>query len=322
MQILFSGAIPGRDEPRGVTALLGIVDAETGELLHRCEYRTPSELQAPGQKMQFTGSAGADGRLYVCSHNEIVWFDDWPPTAPAGRVSIPGFNDLHHCIPWEGGLAVANTGLETVDHVSLEGELLERWDLLEGLADARRIDPELEYNRLEDTKPHRVHANHLFVRQGELWVTQLLKCGAVCVKDLSRRVQFDTGNPHDGRYIDGRLVFTTTNGHLVELDPESLDVLARHDLGRMTPDAEMLGWCRGVCEAPGAPRSFHVGFSFPRRSKWREYAFRVKFGENRLPSRLGLYDVERAAMVRSFEMLPDQSLVLFQLDALPEPRWI
>ena len=181
MQILFSGAIPGPKEIRGVTAVLGVVDAESGEILHLCEYGTPSELRAPGQKMQFTGFCMADGRIYACSHNEIVRFDEWPPSRPAARISIPGFNDLHHCIPWDGGLAVANTGLETVDHMSLDGELLHRWDLLEGLPDARRIDPELDYRRIPDTKPHVLHPNHLWARDGELWATGLKVPGAVQV---------------------------------------------------------------------------------------------------------------------------------------------
>src|SRR5256885_10946081 len=99
-QLLFSGAIPSREQVRGVTAVLGILDADTGRILHWCEYRTPPELQAPKQKMQFTGFSLADGQVYVCSHTEIVRFTDWPPTEPAGRISIPGFNDLHHCIPW------------------------------------------------------------------------------------------------------------------------------------------------------------------------------------------------------------------------------
>ena len=147
MQLLFSGAIPGPKEVRGVTAVLGIVDAETGEVLHLCAYGTPPELRAPKQKMQFTGYCMTEGRIYVCSHTEIVRFDDWPPSEPAGRITLPGFNDLHHCIPWNGGLAVANTGLETVDHVSLDGDLLQRWDLLDGHPEARRIDPDLDYRR-------------------------------------------------------------------------------------------------------------------------------------------------------------------------------
>ena len=321
MQLLFSGALPGKDDYRGVTAVLGVLDAESGEVIHRTEYRTPAGLRAPHQKMQFTGTALSDGRLYACCHTEVVWFDDWPATEPAGRVSIPGFNDLHHAIPWGDGLAVANTGLETVDHVSLEGELLARWDLLDGFPDARAIDPDTEYRRLDDTKPHLVHANHLFVRDGDLWITQLRASRAVQVEG-DGQVNFTAGMPHDGRYIRDRLAFTTTNGHVVEVDPDSMAVIANHNLTRMTPGADVLGWCRGVCEDPRDQSSFFVAFSFPRPTRWREYAFRVKYRQERSPTRIASYDVGRGRMGESHEVTPEQNLILFQIDVLGEERWI
>jgi hypothetical protein len=326
MQLLFSGAIPSRDELRGVTAVLGIVDAKTGEVLHLCEYETPPELRAPTQKMQFTGSCMIDGQIYACSHTEIVRFDDWPPSEPAGRITIPGFNDLHHCVPWEGGLAVANTGLETVDHVSLDGDLLHRWDLLDGCSEARRIDPDLDYRRIPDTKPHHIHPNHLWARHGELWVTGLKVPGAVRVTGNRRRVTFETGRPqdgpHDGRYIRGQLAFTTVRGFVVLVDPDSLEVVASHDLAPMTPGIETLGWCRGLCEDPRDPNRFFVAFTILRLSQWREYGFRIRHGHPKAPSRIVLYDVERAEMVESFLITESQSLVLFQLDLLPENLWV
>ena len=317
MQLLFSGAIPGAEDYRGVAGVLGVLDAKTGEVIHQTEYRSPAELRGQQQKMQFTGTARTGDRLYACCHTEVVWFDDWPPTEPAGRVSIRGFNDLHHCIPWEGGLAIANTGLETVDHVSLDGELLARWDLVEGLPDARAIDPELDYRRLDDTKPHLVHANHLFARDGSLWVTQLRAARAVRLCG-DGQVAFEAGMPHDGRLIRDRLVFTTTNGHVVEVDPHSMEVLASHDLTPMTPRTDVLGWCRGVCEDPRDPGGFFVAFSFPRPTRWREYAFRLRYQQERAPTRIASYDVDSGRMRESHEVTPEDNLVLFQLDLLSE----
>ena len=324
MQILLSGAVPGPEDDRGITAVLAILDGESGEVIHRCDYVTPPELRAPGQKMQFTGFALDDGRLYACCHNEVVWFDDWPPVEPAGRVSISGFNDLHHCLPWEGGIAVANTGLETVDHVSLDGELIARWDLLEGFEGARVIDPGVDYRRFDDRelKPHSAHGNHVFVRSGQLWVTQLRTSQAVCLADCRLRIGFEAGMPHDGRWIRDRLVFTTTNGHVVLVDPDSLEVLASHNLPAMTPGADILGWCRGVCEDPRAEGRVWVAFSFPRETRWRDYAFWIKYQHKRLPSRIASYDLERGELVESVEVTPEQNLVLFQLDLLSQDLWV
>jgi hypothetical protein len=324
MQLLFSGAIASRAAVRGATAVLGILDAETGEVLHQAEYETPAELRAPGQKMQFTGNVIDGDRTYVCSHVEVVYFDGWPPTEPAGRISIPAFNDLHHCLPWEDGLAVVNTGLETVDLLSVDGELLRRWDVLDGFEDARVIDPAVDYRRFEDTKPHQVHANHLWVHQGELWVTQLITRRAVCLTAEREPVTFEAGRPHDGRHIGDHLVFTTVEGFVVLVDPDSLEVVASHDLKPMTPRADKLGWCRGVAGDVRDPNRFFVGFTFPRSSRWREYGFKFKYGHEPLPSRIDLYDVAGGELVQSFDMTPPNSpgYVLFQLDALPESLWV
>jgi hypothetical protein len=90
----------------------------------------------------------------------------------------------------------------------------------------------------------------------------------------------------------------------------------------MTPGITTLGWCRGLCEDPRDPNRYFVAFSSLRASPWREYGFRVKHGHAKAPSRIALYDVERAEVVTTYSTIASPSLVLFQLDALPEAMWI
>jgi hypothetical protein len=322
MQLLFSGAIPGEADERGVTALLGVFDIESGRVVHRCEYTPPASLHTAGQKVQFTGFSFAGERLLVCSFGEILVFDSWPPLRPAGRITHPCFNDLHHCLPWHGGLAVANTGLETVDLVSLEGELLERWDLLAGEPDARRIDEGTDYRRILDTKPHRRHVNHLFDVEGELWATQLRSGDAVCLGDPVRRLEMGVGMPHDGRWVGEHLVFTTTNGRVVFADPARCAVDRSVDLARLTPGLQQLGWCRGVCADPRHADHFFVAFSTLRRSRWKEFGYWIKRGQALPPGRVALYDLQRGEMRGSWELGPRPGYVLFQLDPLPPERWL
>ena len=59
-----------------------------------------------------------------------------------------------------------------------------------------------------------------------------------------------------------------------------------------------------------------------RRSPWREYGFWINNGHKKVPSRIDLYDVESREMVERYVMTERQSLVLFQLDALPEHLWV
>ena len=62
MQMMFSGAILDETGTRSITGILGIADLESGELLHRCEYRTPEARRADGQKMQITGFSWHEGK--------------------------------------------------------------------------------------------------------------------------------------------------------------------------------------------------------------------------------------------------------------------
>jgi hypothetical protein len=130
------------------------------------------------------------------------------------------------------------------------------------------------------------------------------------------------GKPHDGRRIGNLLAFTTVRGYVVLVDPDSLEVVATHDLEPMTPGIKTLGWCRGLCEDPRNPNRCFVAFSSLRESPWREYGFRVKNGHPKAPSRVALYDFQRAEVVRTYVGIASRSLVLFQLDALPEALWI
>ena len=270
MQLLFSGSIPTPSEPRGVTAVLGIIDPGTGEILHLCEYVTSPSLKGRGHKMQFTGFTWVGSEIYVCSHVEILVFDGWPPDEPVRRITLPSFNDLHHCIPWRGGLAIANTGLETVDLISFEGELLHRWDVLDPAdRDASRIDLDLDYRTLDDTKPHYAHPNHLFPIDDSLWVTQLRTSKVTCIDGGSGEIRIEAGMPHDGSPINGRIAFTTTNGKAVFVDPDFKQVLEVHDLKAMLDAPDLAGWCRGICEDPAHEGSVYVAFTRPRQTRWQ-----------------------------------------------------
>ena len=322
MQLLISGAIQGEDGHQGVTAVLLILDAETGAILHKAEYHPPDELHSEGQKIQFTGSCFIDGSYYVCSHNEILVYDAWPPREPSRRITIKGFNDLHHCFPWKDGLAVSNTGLETVDYVSLDGELIERYDLLKGVDGARTIDESVDYRLIPDTKPHLRHGIHIFELDGELWSSQLSTSDAACAADTSKRIEMEVGMPHDGIVMGEKLVFTTTNGHLVMFDLANNMKREAVHLTNMNPEFKQLGWCRGVCEVPGHPGEYFVMFSALRRSKWKDFGYWIKYQHAMPKSHLGRYDIANGRYISHTEIGEGVGYQLFQIDALPEDLWV
>jgi hypothetical protein len=305
-----------------VAGVLGILDVSNGQVVHRAEYTAPAGLYAGPQKLQFTGFCFAGGSLWVCSFGEILGFDSWPPREPSARISLPGFNDLHHCLPWQGGLAVANTGLETVDWVDFDGSLRERWDLLAGESDARSLDPACDYRRVSDTKPHRRHVNHLFTVDDVLWATQLRTANAVPVSAAGPGIEIAAGMPHDGHWIGDRLVFTTTNGHLVWADPRQRRTERSVSLVELTPDLEQLGWCRGVCGDPAAPGCVFVAFSGLRRSRWKEFGYWIRWRHALEPSRIAHYDIEARRLMGSWPIGEGKGDVLFQLEALAPERWV
>jgi len=318
MKIFFSGAIPSPVHQRGATALLGIFDTELGQVVEQTTYHPPPELHAPGQKVQFTGFSFVGTRLYVCTHNAVLRFDDWPPREPASHISLPGFNDLHHCLPWEGGLVVANTGLETVDLVSLDGVLKERWDVLGDVPDARAIDPQRDYRLIPDTKPHLCHPNHVFLLGGELWVTRLRTQDAICIGLPDRRILFPEGMPHDGSLIGEDHVFTTVNGHLIKIDPAGDRAQRSWRLADFDPDFDEMGWCRGVCADPENPDGVYVAFSMVRRPRWREIGYRIKHLHNAPPSRLCRFDLRERRLVDCWQVGENNGHVLFQIQPLDE----
>ena len=318
MQLLITGAEQGEDG-KGNLALALILDLDSGQIVHRAEYTTPDHLRTPEHKVQFTGNCFIDARWFVCSHNEILEFDHWPPCEPSNKLSIPGFNDLHHCIPWQGHLAVSNTGLETVDIVSLEGELVERFDLIPS---ERDIDPDKDYRLIADTKPHVRHGNHLFEHNGALWTSQLRTMNAVCVMDQSAQLDIEVGMPHDGDWIDGGVFFTTTNGHIVEFPGGQQSKRKTYSLKEMTPELDQLGWCRGVCAVPDAPGHYFIMFSALRRSKWKDFGYFIKYGHSMPQSRVARYNLAAGKLIETWSLGDGKGYQVFQVSVLNKDQQI
>ena len=318
MQALVTGGRQGPDQVQDL-ALAFVLDLDSGEIIHRTEYTASDGIWIPD--IQYCGNCFIGDHWYVCTFNEVLVYE-WPPREPVARISDSGFNDLHHCMPWNGHLAVSNTGLETVDVLTLEGELVERYDLLEGEPDARRIDPSVDYRLVPDTKPHVRHGNHLFELAGDLWTAQLRTFDAVCVKDQSKRMEMGVGMPHDGTFFGDRVGFTTTNGHLVFFNASPSYERTTYNLTDMTPELEQLGWCRGLSAIPGSPDKFLVGFSTLRRSKWKEFGYWIKHGHEAPKSRVAVYDLAAGRPEQTWFLGDYRGFQLFQVDVLPDERCI
>lgn len=326
MQLFVTGARQAGTGDQDLAVAL-ILDTESGEILHECHYEPEPELFTEGQGIHFTGHCFANGYWCVCTFNEVLLYDTWPPTEPVKKFADRGFNDLHHCFPWEGNLAVSNTGLETVDIIDFEGTLLERFDLIKDETGPdkerlRPIDPEVDYRLIDDTKPHIRHGNHLFEFGGKLWTSQLRAANAVCVTDPTRTLEMEVGQPHDGTRFDDVYAFTTTNSHVVLFGAEPPHTRTIYNLVEITEGLNQLGWCRGVARVPGERDQYLVGFSLLRRSKWKEFGYWVKHGHEAPPARVGLYDLKEGTLKKFWGLGKYKAFQLFQLDVLPPERCV
>jgi hypothetical protein len=203
-------------------------------------------------------------------------------------VSLPRLNDVHHVRPMpSGNLLVANTGLDTVIEVTLEGDLVNEWNVL-GEATWERFDPAVDYRRIKTTKPHRAHPNHVFLIGDEPWATRFEQRDAVSLIDPGRRIDIGLERIHDGVVYDGHVYFTTVDGKIAIADAATLKVVDMIDLAPLHPVGTRLGWCRGILlDADGA----WVGFSRIRATKFRENVGWVLRGFKRdLGTHIGRYD--------------------------------
>ena len=277
---------------------LVLIDWETKSVLQELTYVSPPEQAAPAGHMHFTYGHLMGRQLLVPTATELLFIDlnEWKIER---TLSLPQFNDLHHALVIGDHLYVCNTGLQAVQKLSADGVLLETYS-----ADER---PTWEaYDRTRDyrgihTKPHSVHPNYVFQLDGRLWATRFRRMDAVQLDDPSRRLNVEVGNPHDGIATKGLVYFTTTNGHVVGVDPDSGERARVLDLNGVEPGRGQLGWCRGLRLLD--EHTALVGFTAFRPSKWKDAVHWIlQDGKQRLPSRIALYDLRASRLLEEMPL--------------------
>jgi hypothetical protein len=322
----------GRDKPHGLSmrewhryekGIVARLDADSGELSIVVEHRSPAEV-CPDEEPSFLFKAGtlAGDRLWVCSQTEVLVYTV-PEFQQVGYVSLPCFNDLHHVLPTDRDTAlVVSTGLDMVFEVSLAGERLREWNTLHDEEPWGRFSPEEDYRKWNTTKPHEVHPNFVFEIDGEVWVTRLLQRDALCLSDRGKRIAVEVERPHDGVVFDGRVYFTTIDGHVVVADAASREVRRVIDLTEIAHRDKLLGWCRGIAVLD--PDHVLVGFSRLRRTRYRENLSWIKrrltpgLAADSLPTRVALYDLARGRLEWEHDVEPCGLHTVFSIHCAPD----
>jgi hypothetical protein len=294
-------------------AMLVEIDPVTRTSRNCVAYDSPKEA-APDElpAILFKSATLRDNKLYACTSTEVMIYD-LPSFRLATYISLPLFNDVHHVYPTaQGTLLVMVTGLDIVAEVSLDGSFLRHWDVM-GEDTWSIFSKDRDYRKIPTTKPHRAHANHIFQLGEETFVTRFHQRDAISLQDPTRKIEIGIQRPHDGFLFNRSLYFTTVNGHVVLVNPETLKIERIHDLNKMSgPSNGTLGWCRGLL--PLDERFLWVGFTRVRPTRFRENLnwMRPQQRTHR-PSHIALYDLQSGSCLEEIETEPHGIGVVFTL---------
>ena len=299
------------------SAVIVSVDTDSGRLEDVHEYVSPPEACAADEDPSITFKTATleDGRLYVPTQTEVLVYD-LPSFTRRAYLSLPCMNDVHHVRPApDGSLFVANTGLDSVLQLAMDGTVLREWNVL-GEDPWARFSRDVDYRKVLSTKPHRAHPNHVFFLDGEVWVTRCNQKDVVCLTRNETPIPIGEHYIHDGIRHGDRLYFTGVTGEVIVVDANAKSVLRRYDLPAIVGGDLPLGWCRGI-EVLDEDHVV-VGFSRLRPTKWNENVRWVKHalggaGTDLLPTRLALFDLARERLVWDIDLEPAGMNVVFSV---------
>lgn len=292
------------------------VDPASGRVEQRVEYVSPPEACPDEDPIILFKSASIEGdRLYASTQTEVMVYRV-PDFERLAYVSLPMFNDVHHVRPSPAGnLLVAISGLDMVVEVTLGGEVVHEWSVLDE-DPWQRFSRDIDYRKVRTTKPHHAHPNHVFVLGDEIWATRFEQKDAISLTRPGRRIALDRERVHDGLVHDGRIWFTTVNGTVLVADAESLEITQTIDLTDFHEESTLLGWTRGLLPHDGA---LWVGFSRIRPTKFRENVAWIARGfKSVMPTRIADYDLATRRCTAEIDLEPaGLSAVFSVLEAPP-----
>jgi hypothetical protein len=302
------------------SALILKLDTTSGAVETCVEYKTPREARAHEHSSSvFKSGALVGDLLYACTNTEILVFR-MPRFELVNYISLPCFNDVHHVTPSrDGTLLVVTTGLDMVVRLTPQGERIKEWSVLEE-SPWQRFSPEIDYRKVESTKPHKSHPNFTFELGQDVWVTRLHERDAVCLTDAGKRIEISLEGPHDGVVRGKDIYFTLVDGRLVVANADTLSIDRVTDFKSMDDPNALLGWCRGVL--PLEDEKVWVGFSRVRRTRFRENLAWVKriFKDGMIekPTHISLYDCRHRRWLQEFDLEPYGMNIIFSIFAADE----
>jgi hypothetical protein len=297
------------------------IDLVNGGVERFFTYASPPEVCAdPNPSIVFKCGSISDRALFLCSETEVFGLD-LRTKRIFDYISLPCFNDIHHVLMIsEGQYLVANSGLDMVLEVLNDGTIVRDWSVID--SDVwNRFSRDVDYRKIRSTKPHFAHPNFVFLHDGDFWVTRFEQRDALCLTKKLDPIHVGFAGPHDGLRHASAIYFTTVDGHIVEIDAETLEMRRSIDLNGIEKGTAPLGWCRGVLVVDEVA---WVGFSrlrdtrVRRNLRWAKRGFRPRSGYEKRPTRLAAYDLERRVLLEEINLEPYDFNAVFSI--LPETQ--
>eukprot|EP00035_Acanthoeca_spectabilis_P012140 m.215023 g.215023 ORF g.215023 m.215023 type:complete len:906 (-) comp15541_c0_seq2:214-2931(-) len=157
------------------------------------------------------------------------------------HIDNPQFNDLHHVHACRDGLWVANTGLDSVDHLSHDGQLIARCGVVPDVSPQDcLVDIRDQAAHTERRGRDQGHVNHNGADEPSVnMVTQLPKSSPPHEGFFGTVPSFNTGQLMWNSTVDGLVIASdSTSGEMIR----AFDVSEYPELPR--------GWTRGLCVLP------------------------------------------------------------------------
>ncbi len=311
-----------RDDTTGLwrcdKAVLKLIDWDSGRELESFEYITPPELYPGSRNMTFKAGSICGDHFIVPTDTEVL-FINVERFSIDKRITVPSFNDLHYATIRNDCLYVVNTGLEIIQVLDRDGNIIEEVNTANAPT-WERFDRTVDYRTIESTRPHNVHCNYVFfLPDGSRWATRFHNKDAICIDDPSKRIDLNVsaGGPHDGSVIGDYIYFTITDSYIVVVNANTLkkeEIISLVDIdNRMSIRKLDMGWCRGIHVDAG--RAF-VGFTRFRRSSAVEYIRWISRIGNSMNSRIAEYDLIEKKLVKEVEVKDFKGTAIYSIHSV------
>jgi outer membrane protein assembly factor BamB len=278
------------------------VNSNTGKI-HPCkEYISPTEVCPPNNpSILFKAGTIFNKNLYVCTQTEVLIYS-LPDFALECFISLPCFNDLHHVRPTKNGtFLIANTGLDMVVEISLQGKVVREWDVLNEKS-WNKFQKQVDYRKIHSTKPHKSHPNYVFQIGDDIWVTRCLQKDALCLTQPDQKMMIGNAMIHDGIVYNESIYFTQVDGHLIVFNSNNYKMKQVIDLNKISRGNKPLGWCRGIKVIDDS--QIIVGFSRLRPTRVVEENGNVKMHGNfgTMPTRIACYNIQTNELIWQYNV--------------------